>query len=35
MVRVFVGHETDSYVLKAGKTSDLIPEKPTGQNKIG
>ncbi len=30
-----VGHETDSRILKAGKVSDLVLERPCGQNKLG
>ena len=32
-VQKFVGHETDSYILKAGKSSKLIRELPKGQGK--
>ena len=28
-----LGHNTDSYLLRAGKASDLIRELPTGQIK--
>lgn len=35
LARAIVGHETDSRMLKAGKVSDLVLEKPKGQNKIG
>ncbi len=31
-VQSLVGHEVDSYMLKAGKSSDLIREKPKKQN---
>ncbi|MBF4695794.1 hydroxymethylglutaryl-CoA lyase [Fusibacter ferrireducens] len=31
-VQSLVGHEVDSYMLKAGKSSDLIREKPAKQN---
>jgi len=34
LARALVGHETDSRMLKAGKVSDLVLEKPKGQNKI-
>jgi len=30
-VRDFIGHSTDSYILKAGKSKDLIRELPKGQ----
>ena len=33
MVVGMVGHPTDSYLLRAGKSSDLIRELPTGQGK--
>ena len=33
-VREYVGHDTESYMLKAGKCSDLIKEKVTGQKKM-
>ena len=33
MVVEMVGHTTDSYLLRAGKSSDLIRELPTGQGK--
>ena len=33
MVVEMVGHPTDSYLLRAGKSSDLIRELPTGQGK--
>lgn len=32
-VQKFVGHDTDSYILKAGKSSELIRELPKGQGK--
>lgn len=32
-VQKFVGHNTDSYILKAGKSSELIRELPKGQGK--
>lgn len=32
-VREIVGHDTDSYILRAGKSSDLIRELPKGQAK--
>lgn len=31
--RKFVGHDTDSAILRAGKSSELIPHKPQGQIK--
>lgn len=34
MAKELINHDTDSYVLKAGKISDLIPDKPLGQTKI-
>jgi len=33
VVKECVGHETDSYMLKAGKAKDLIPDKPKTQSK--
>ncbi|MBV1756393.1 MAG: hydroxymethylglutaryl-CoA lyase [Dethiosulfatibacter sp.] len=33
-IKKIVGHDTDSYVLKAGKVKDLVKEKPKKQNKI-
>lgn len=33
-VQSHVGHDLDSYMLKAGKATDLIKEKPKGQKKI-
>ncbi|QZY53588.1 hydroxymethylglutaryl-CoA lyase [Crassaminicella profunda] len=33
-VKMLVGHDVDSYMLKAGKVSDLIKEKPKKQIKI-
>jgi hydroxymethylglutaryl-CoA lyase len=35
LARALVGHETDSRILKAGKVSDLVLEKPRSQHKIG
>lgn len=32
-IKEIVGHETDSYILRAGKSSDLIRELPKGQAK--
>ena len=32
-VKELVGHETDSYILRAGKACDLIRELPKGQAK--
>jgi hydroxymethylglutaryl-CoA lyase len=32
-VKLLVGHDMDSYMLKAGKATDLIVEKPKGQKK--
>ena len=32
-VQKFVGHDTDSYILKAGKSAELIRELPKGQGK--
>lgn len=34
-IKDWLGQETDSYMLKAGKASNLIPDKPTSQNVIG
>ncbi len=33
-VRELVGHDTDSYILRAGKSKDLVRELPTGQTKF-
>lgn len=33
-VRAYVGHETESYMLRAGKCSELIKEKPEAQIKL-
>lgn len=34
LVKDLVGHETDSYMIKAGKVCDLIKEKPKEQKKM-
>jgi hydroxymethylglutaryl-CoA lyase len=33
-LREIVGHELDSSILRAGKSSDLIRESVTGQRKV-
>lgn len=33
-VKTLVGHDVDSYMLKAGKASDLIKERPSKQKKL-
>lgn len=35
IAKTIVGHETDSRILKAGKVSELVRQRPCGQTKIG